>query len=88
MCDAIKIRMVTIVNDEITSLLEFSFSVGPDVKDTNYDIELNENTYVRFGLCSADRYQNIGLGSSVFPLLVNVAKRFGKRRMILWGGVG
>lgn len=93
MCEAInrydKLRLVTITDDVITSLLEFSFSImqSDHQRFSNYHIKLDKITDVRFGLCIADEFQNQGLGSLVLPHLIDVAMRFGKKRMILWGGV-
>ena len=35
----------------------------------------------------ADAYQQRGLGSALFPRLVDAARRLGRRRIVLWGGV-
>jgi GNAT superfamily N-acetyltransferase len=35
----------------------------------------------------ADDYQNKGIGSVIFPYLLDVEKKFGQKRIILWGGV-
>lgn len=35
----------------------------------------------------ADAYQERGLGSALFPRLVDAARRLGRRRIVLWGGV-
>ncbi|WP_436771235.1 GNAT family N-acetyltransferase [Yinghuangia sp. YIM S09857] len=41
----------------------------------------------RFGPTLADDHQGRGTGSRVFPLVADVARRFGRQRVILWGGV-
>jgi GNAT superfamily N-acetyltransferase len=48
---------------------------------------LDESTDCRIGLSLADEYQNKGVGSILFPAIVDIARKFGRKRMILWGGV-
>lgn len=35
----------------------------------------------------ADAYQEKGLGSALLPVLIDAARRLGRRRIVLWGGV-
>lgn len=35
----------------------------------------------------ADAYQEKGLGSALLPVLIDAARRLGRQRMVLWGGV-
>ena len=73
----------------IVGLLEFSF----DIPETDYKrfgetgTQLDAETDCRFGPTLADDYQDRGLGSRVFPHIVEIARKFGKKRIILWGGV-
>ena len=39
------------------------------------------------GPCIADDYQKKGVGSVLFPHIVDIARKFNKERIILWGGV-
>ena len=95
LCEAInrydKLRFVVEVlpAGEIVGLFEFSFAIpnGDLQRFAEYGVPLDENFDCRFGPVLADAYQNSGLGSRVFPYLVDVVKRFGKHRIILWGGV-
>lgn len=41
----------------------------------------------RFGSCISDKYQNKGIGSIIFPYIVDIAKQFIQKRLLLWGGV-
>ena len=93
MCEAInrydKLRMVATSGQRIVALFEFSFGlVNDDIKRyQSYGIALDERSDCRFGPCLADNYQDRGLGSQLLPAMLDIAHRFGKQRMILWGGV-
>ncbi|MEV0661383.1 GNAT family N-acetyltransferase [Actinomadura luteofluorescens] len=73
----------------MVGLLEFSLSLTPgDVERyRKAGIHLDEETDCRFGLTLADAHQDQGLATLVFPLICEVARRLGKHRIILWGGV-
>jgi len=93
MCDAInkydKLRFVLEFKHQVVGLIEFSFGL-PKSDIARYkeaEINLDEKTDLRVGPTLADDYQGKGLGSSVFPLITNLARQFGKNRLILWGGV-
>lgn len=95
-CDAInrydKLRLVVTsaskVKKRILALLEYSFdkTEADKVRFENYGISLDEHD-CRFGLCLADDYQNQSLGTALFGHVAEVARRFGQKRIILWGGV-
>jgi len=94
LCDAInkydKLRFVLETDNlAIAGLIEFSLSIpdGDMERYRNNAIELDAGTDCRWGLTVSDEYQNKGLGSKLFPSVVDVAKRLGKKRIILWGGV-
>jgi GNAT superfamily N-acetyltransferase len=74
---------------EIIGLFEFSFDLpeGDLHRYASHGVPLDADTDCRFGPTIADDYQNRRLGSRVFPHMVEVARNFGKQRMILWGGV-
>jgi GNAT superfamily N-acetyltransferase len=77
------------LSGQIIALYEFSFDI-PDYdleRFARYGVPLDQRTDCRYGPTIADEYQNRGVGSQTFPYLVAVAKRFGKDRIILWGGV-
>ncbi|MFA6322866.1 MAG: GNAT family N-acetyltransferase [Candidatus Buchananbacteria bacterium] len=73
---------------KLIALFEFSFDIPINDKQRfiKYDIRL-DSTDCRMGPCLADEYQNQGIGSIILPYLIDIAKKFGKKRMILWGGV-
>jgi len=84
-------QRLVIENSEhiIIGLMELSFGLPEDdvKRYAGYGIKLDEATDCRFGPSLADDYQGSGLGSKAFPLMADIARRFGKSRMILWGGV-
>ncbi|RAJ69920.1 L-amino acid N-acyltransferase YncA [Streptomyces sp. Amel2xB2] len=94
LCDAIarhdKLRLVLeeVPSGRIVGLLEISLGLHPSdiARYREADVYLGA-TDCRFGPTLADDYQGKGVGTQVFPLVVDVARRFGKKRMILWGGV-
>ncbi|WNI20589.1 GNAT family N-acetyltransferase [Streptomyces sp. ITFR-16] len=94
LCDAIarydKLRLVLeeVPSGRITGLLELSLDLHPSDIDRyrRSGIPLTA-TDCRFGATLADDHQGKGVGTQVFPLVADVARRFGRRRIILWGGV-
>ncbi|MFI1395417.1 GNAT family N-acetyltransferase [Streptomyces sp. NPDC020681] len=95
LCDAIarydKLRLVleVVPSGRIVGLLEFSLAL-PAADIERYQsagIRLTETTDCRFGPTLADDYQGKGVATLVFPLVTEVARRLGKKRIILWGGV-
>ncbi|MEM7537719.1 MAG: GNAT family N-acetyltransferase [Chloroflexota bacterium] len=100
LCEAInrydKLRLVLEIADtpnamshEIIGIVEFSFDlVNADIERyATYGIQLVASSDCRFGLCLSDRYQNLHIGSQLFPFVSEIAQRFGQTRIILWGGV-
>ncbi|MYR42674.1 GNAT family N-acetyltransferase [Streptomyces sp. SID5910] len=93
-CDAIarydKLRLVLeeVPSGRIVGLLEISLVLHPSdiARYREAGIRL-EATDCRFGPTLADDHQGRGTGTRVFPLVRDVAQRFGKKRIILWGGV-
>ncbi|MEU4271690.1 GNAT family N-acetyltransferase [Streptomyces sp. NPDC026092] len=94
MCDALarydKLRLVLeeVPSGRIVGLLEFSLDLHPE--DVTRFLEAGIHlapTDCRFGPTLADDYQERGVGTRVFPLVTDVARRFGRKRIILWGGV-
>ncbi|CAF1153480.1 unnamed protein product [Didymodactylos carnosus] len=85
-----KLRMVAISEDgKIIALFEFSLDlVDSDIERFHkYSIKLDAKSDVRFGPCIIDKYQNQHLGTKLLQLMIDLAIRMGKKRMILWGGV-
>ena len=94
-CDAInkydKLRFVAINTStkKGVALVEYSFDIpeGDTKRFLGYGITLNSKTDCRMGPCIADDYQKKGVGSVLFPHIVDIARKFNKERIILWGGV-
>ncbi|MGW0708713.1 N-acetyltransferase family protein [Streptomyces sp. NPDC002643] len=94
LCDAIarydKLRLVLdeVPSGRIVGLLELSLDLHPSdiTRYRTAGIHLSA-TDCRFGPTLADDHQGRGVGTKVFPLVADVARRFGKKRIILWGGV-
>lgn len=51
------------------------------------NIFFEENTTITFAPSVADDFQNSGLGTKMFTLLLNEAKNEGYKTIVLWGGV-
>lgn len=81
--------VVTITNGKIIALFEFNLSLEEfDInRYRKYGIELNEDDDIQFAPCIVDDYQNQHLGSKLLHLMINLAKRLNKKRIILWAGV-
>ncbi|MFF3505046.1 GNAT family N-acetyltransferase [Streptomyces sp. NPDC003247] len=94
LCDAIarhdKLRLVLdeVPTGRIVGLLELSLDLHPSdvARYRTAGIRLAA-TDCRFGPTLADDHQGKGVGTRVFPLVADVARCFGKKRIILWGGV-
>jgi len=94
LCDAIarydKLRFVVENSaSHIVGLLEFSFAIMESdlARYSGYNITLDAATDCRFGLTLVDAYQSKGVGTLALPFMKDVARKFGKTRLILWGGV-
>lgn len=84
------LRMVaTTTNGRIIALFEFNLSLEEfDInRYRKYGMELNEDDDIQFAPCIADEYQNQHLGTKLLHLMIDLAKRLNKKRMILWAGV-
>lgn len=94
LCDAInrydKLRFIVLLKstNKIISLMEFSFDIpdGDHERYLKYGINLTK-TDCRFGPCISDEYQDKGIGSAILPSIIDIARKFGQKRIILWGGV-
>lgn len=86
-----KLRMILTdkAGKEIIVLMEYSFDIteGDGERFTVYGLRLTSETDCRFGPVVADEYQGQGIAALLFPEVVDIAKQFGQKRMILWGGV-
>jgi RimJ/RimL family protein N-acetyltransferase len=85
-----KLRMVaTIPNGKIIAIFEFNLSlVEFDInRYRKYGVELNDDSDIQLAPCIMDEYQNQHLGTELLHLMIDLAKRLNKKRMILWAGV-
>jgi GNAT superfamily N-acetyltransferase len=97
LCEAIgrydKLRMVAVDPQQpaagVLALFEFSFGIPPGdhFRFGLYGLSLDEARDCRFGPCVRDDAQRLGLGSALMPATFDIARRFGKDRILLWGGV-
>ena len=95
LCDAInrydKLRFIVVskATSKIIALFEYSFDIpeGDRKRLEGYSEKFDLDKIVRFGPCIADDYQNRGVGSALFPFILEIARKFGKTQIILWGGV-
>lgn len=96
LCGAIgrydKLRFVAQDTTEPFRLLaSFEFSFGIPQGDTerfhSYGIALRETSDCRFAPCVRDALQGSGLADALMPPTIDIARRFGRSRIILWGGV-
>ena len=88
--DPSKLRMaVTNSNDDIIALFEFDCTLTDfDIERyRQHGIELDGKTDVQLAPCVADEYQNKGLGSKLLRLMIDLLRRLGKKRILLWSGV-
>lgn len=91
-CSAIarydKLRLVVRrVGGPLRALVEFSFDLtgGDFQRFASYGSALSSHD-CRWALCVADSYRRRGLGTALASLSFDLAGRFGRRRMLLWGG--
>ncbi len=94
LCDAIgrydKLRLIaSSPTDEMVALFEFSFDIpqGDHQRYASHGLTLDESKDCRVGPCVRDAFQHSGIASAAWPFLVDIARRFGRSCMILWGGV-
>jgi GNAT superfamily N-acetyltransferase len=92
-CSAIaqydKLRLLLRGGGLILALAEFSFDlVATDiVRFTRYGVTLRAGHDCRWGLCVRDEWQGRGVGTALAAPSFELARRFGRDRVILWGGV-
>ena len=87
--DKLRFVIQPAASQRIIGLLEFSFAIteADRLRYTADGVTLDPTTDCRFGLTLADDYQGKGVGTLVLPFVTEAARRFGKQRIILWGGV-
>jgi len=97
LCDAIarfdKLRLALVETSApehpSVGLFEFSFDLtaGDRERHQGHGCPLDPTTDCRFGPTLADAWQNRGVGTRLLPAIFALARGFGRRRIILWGGV-
>lgn len=83
------LRMVGDAGGRIVSyfLLNFAFDPREFERYAAAGISLDPDADCRIAPSVADAYQNQQLGGAMFAHLLDIARRLGRRRVILWGGV-
>lgn len=86
--DKLRLVLEESSSGRIAGLLELSLDLTPDdvAPYRRAGIRLS-SADCRFGPTLADDHQGRGVGTQVFPLVAEVARRLGKTRILLWGGV-
>lgn len=92
-CSAIarydKLRLLLREGGLVVALVEFSFDlVTTDIdRFVRYGVTLHPGRDCRWGLCVSDEWQGRGVGKALAAPSFDLARRFGRDRVILWGGV-
>jgi GNAT superfamily N-acetyltransferase len=68
-------------------ILVLSTGEGEHERYAKAGIELNPKTDCTFAPSVRDVFQNQGLGSPLFEHVIDIARRLGRRKMVLMGGV-
>eukprot|EP01124_Arcella_intermedia_P036828 TRINITY_DN9723_c0_g2_i1.p1 TRINITY_DN9723_c0_g2~~TRINITY_DN9723_c0_g2_i1.p1 ORF type:complete len:153 (-),score=40.96 TRINITY_DN9723_c0_g2_i1:28-420(-) len=73
---------------KIVGLFELCLEIGWNEIDRFKEcgVEIKESD-CRFGPCLSDEFQGVGVGGIAFEYVKEMAKKMGKTRIILWGGV-
>lgn len=86
-----KLRLIATINsNEIIALFNITLSIREDEYQRfliNHKIELNSTTTARLSPCIRDDVQNQSIGSYLIRKTLDIIRQFGKRYVILSGGV-
>jgi GNAT superfamily N-acetyltransferase len=84
-----KLRLLVADGAQVVGIVEFSMDLPPGDLERfrSHGYRLDPRMDCRFALCIADELQGQGLGSGLLPLVWEIARGFGRTRIILWGGV-
>ncbi len=84
-----KLRLLITDGRLVVGVVEFSLDLpsGDVERFRSYGCALQARSDCRFGLCIVDSLQDQGLGTALLPPAREIARRFGRKRIILWGGV-
>jgi GNAT superfamily N-acetyltransferase len=87
--DKLRFILEILPSKDIIALFEFSLDIpeGDKKRFLKYKIKLNNKDYCRFAPCISDKYQNKKIGSLIFPKIIKISKKIGRKKIILWGGV-
>ena len=87
--DKLRLVLRSATKDPIVALVEFSFDLtaGDVERFASHGCDLRPETDCRWGLCVADQWQGRGVGTALAHPSFEIARRFGRERIILWGGV-
>lgn len=92
-CSAIarydKLRLLLWEGGLILALVEFSFDIVTNdiARFARNGVTLRPGRDCRWGLCVTDEWQGHGVGTALAAPSFDLARRFGRDRIILWGGV-
>ncbi len=87
--DKLRLVLREPAGDSIIAIVEFSFDLTPGDLEryAGYGLELDPPTVCRWGLCVTDQWHGLGMADGLFAASIEIARRFGRSRIILWGGV-
>ena len=92
-CEAIgrydKLRLIVRANGVLVALSEFSFDLtaGDHERYAACGDPLRDGADCRWGICVGDAQQGRGLAPALAMASFGIARRFGRSRVLLWGGV-
>jgi hypothetical protein len=74
---------------QTVGIVEFSLDLPASdyARFAIYGYQLDAQSDCRLGLCIADEMQGRRPSQALLPLVREIARRFGRTRIILWGGV-
>ncbi|MFO7897718.1 MAG: GNAT family N-acetyltransferase [Planctomycetota bacterium] len=87
------LRLVAVTESDAPRIVAYfilQFGLRPPERERfdGYGVALPDETTCSLAPSVADAYQNTGLGSAILEQTVDVARRAGREKMILFGGVG
>ena len=84
-----KLRFLVAGTRHVVAIVEFSLDLplGDVERFRAYRYPLHAGSDCRFGLCVVDELQGQGLAKALLQPVREIARCFGRTRIILWGGV-
>ena len=82
------LRLIVVTTDQVIAyfILQLSVTEHEQRRYAERGLSLDPATDCTCAPCVADAYQAQGVGSAVMPLVVDVARRLGRRWLVLLGG--